>query len=171
MKKAKFNYSPNLVKIVAFIMLLVVLIYQRFDGQQNTLDVLKKVLPDTISYESSEGKYPAYRAFNENKVLIGYGVITNASGYGGPITILSGIDPKGSLVKIEITENHETPLYLNKVIEHGFLDKFTGKSTTDPVKLGEDLDAISGATVSSEGITSAVRKAVNQVGVHELGFP
>jgi Predicted NADH:ubiquinone oxidoreductase, subunit RnfC len=43
----------------------------------------------------------------------------------------------------------------------GVLDQFVGKSTSDqPLKVGGNVDAISGATVSSKGVTKGVNGAL-----------
>ena len=41
------------------------------------------------------------------------------------------------------------------------LDQFIGKTTSDqPLKVGSNVDAISGATVSSKGVTKGVNGAL-----------
>mgnify|MGYP002725852843 CR=1 FL=1 len=42
-----------------------------------------------------------------------------------------------------------------------FTGQFTGKSPSDPVKVGKDIDAISGATSSSSVMADGVRRAIH----------
>jgi polyferredoxin len=56
------------------------------------------------------------------------------------------------------------------VIDHGFMEGFRGKMASDSFEVGHDLDGVSGATLSSEGIANAVRKAAYQISVSELGL-
>lgn len=169
MKNWKSN-SNRALTIIAICLLLGAIIYQKVGYRENTFVLLQGVFPAAGSYETSSGKYPAYRVFDSHQVPVGYVVMAESTGYGGPMTVLVGINPEGEIIKTEIVKNHETPLYLEMVISRGFLDGFIGKTISDPLMLNEDIDGVSGATVSAKGIASAVRKGVRQIGVQEFGL-
>lgn len=78
-------------------------------------------------------------------------------GFKGTIPMLITIE-NGVVSGIEVLENHETPRYLDKVIESGLLEKFYGKSVADVA--GLDVDCVSGATYSSNAIIKSVKKRV-----------
>jgi Na+-translocating ferredoxin:NAD+ oxidoreductase RnfG subunit len=46
------------------------------------------------------------------------------------------------------------------VADKSFLKQYVGKDAKSPLRLGDDIDAITGATVSSKSVTEAVRKAI-----------
>ncbi|HHY60442.1 MAG TPA: 4Fe-4S binding protein [Clostridia bacterium] len=159
-----------LIILVALVLLWAGIVHQRLGSREHTLVLLQEVFPAAVSYQPAGGKYPAYRVLDEQQRPVGYAVLAQASGYGGPLTVLVGLDAGGKVVRVQITRHHETPLYLKLVLEEGFLERFYGKTFGDPLVLGQDLDGVSGATVSAQGIAAAVGKAVRQVGVEEFGL-
>lgn len=78
-------------------------------------------------------------------------------GFKGTIPMVITIE-NGVVSEIEVLENHETPRYLDKVIESGLVEKFYGKSVADVADL--DVDCVSGATYSSNAIIKSVKKRV-----------
>ncbi len=85
-------------------------------------------------------------------------------GYGGNIGIMVGINLEtGDLVGMGVTTSAETPGVGSKVAEPWFKAKFNGlsKDTIFKVKKdGGDLDAISGATLSSRAVANGLEKAM-----------
>ena len=93
-------------------------------------------------------------------------LIVSAQGKHGPITFIVGITPKGEIKDIGVLESMEVKG--NKIGKRRFLRQFEGKSLKDPIKLRQDIDAVTGATVSSAAATKAARKAL--ILWEELGF-
>ncbi len=46
----------------------------------------------------------------------------------------------------------------SEIASSGFTRQFVGKSASDPIRLGRDIDAITGATVSSRSMAKATRE-------------
>jgi len=93
-------------------------------------------------------------------VAVAYG--SAANGYHGPIDVMVGIDGEGNLTGISIMTHTETPGLGARVVEPGFTGQFEGLQPGQ-VKLaaeGGKVDAISGATLSSKGVVTAVRQAI-----------
>lgn len=90
-----------------------------------------------------------------NGELVGYGIKTISGGYGGDLPIITGINLDGTLAGIRIYKNEETPGIGTKIMENGFMDSFIGKTTVD------DIEMISGATVSTEGVVYGVNGAID----------
>lgn len=164
------KHKNQFIIIIALLSLIFALAYQHFEGQQDIVKQLNEVIPGAGSYEELGGQYQAYKVFDGKKKFIAYAATATASGYGGPITAMVGIDPEGHILKVKITDHYETPWFLDRVINHDFMQGFQGKMVTDSFWVGQDLDAVSGATLSAEGIANAVRKAAHQVGESELGL-
>lgn len=91
----------------------------------------------------------------------GYVVQTTASGYGGPITVMTGIRADGTVEKVKVLSSSETPGVGKKTEEESFLGQFADKSGT--LAVGSDITAVSGATVSSKAMVAAVNSAVAAV--------
>ena len=91
--------------------------------------------------------------------VLGYTVTVKPQGYGGEIEMLVGIEPGGSVVGIEIISMSETPGVGSRVkSDPDFLPQFKGMTGT--LSVGETVDAISGASISSKAVVSGVNEAL-----------
>lgn len=92
---------------------------------------------------------------------------TFAGGYGGDIGVMVGFDTSGSRIKgIGITTHKETPGVGSRTTLPAFTSQFRDHPF-GPVALksgGGDIDAVSGATISSTAVSAAVDKAVRLFG-------
>jgi len=82
---------------------------------------------------------------------------TDIEGYVGQTPVKVYIQ-NGKVLRIEALENEETPKYFN-MVEKGLLKKWNGM----PVKTAEKckVDAVTGATVSSEAVIENVRRGIS----------
>ena len=99
---------------------------------------------------------------------IGWVVQTTATGSQGPITMMVGIDPAGEVTGVSIVSHSETPNIGTRVVaDQSVLDRFIGMSHADgeiTVNSGANrFDGVSGATVSSRGVTAGVNAALDAV--------
>lgn len=93
--------------------------------------------------------------------LVGLGVFAEGSGYHDTIRLAVGIDPQaGSLLGVRVLEQTETPGLGSLIAEDAFLNQFVGKPLDDPLLPGVDVDAVSGATVSSVAVCDIVAQAI-----------
>lgn len=86
-------------------------------------------------------------------------------GYGGPVGVMIAIDPKDDVVQaIAVTTQSETPGLGTKIAEDpAFPSQFADKPVSANFSLasaGGQIQAISGATVSSNGVSTAVSRGV-----------
>ena len=83
----------------------------------------------------------------------------SAEGFGGGIVYVSvKLDDRSAIASLGIDAGTQTPEYGGRTAEdQDFLNQFIGK--TIPLTLGEDVDALSGATVTSEAVVQAVNTA------------
>ena len=116
----------------------------------------------TEAYEVQVGGAPAGHAL---KIV--------ASGSQGNIEMMVGLDAAGAVTGVAVVKNAETAGIGSKVMENeptaagvGVLDQFVGKSAADgALSVGKNVDAITGATVSTRGVTSGVNAALAVAGV------
>ncbi len=94
----------------------------------------------------------------------GYAIKVIASGSQGNIEMMVGVDGDGIVTGVAIVDNSETSGIGSKVMnnENGVLDQFEGKSVEKDgtLAVGTNVDAITGATVSSRGVTTGVNAAL-----------
>ena len=97
---------------------------------------------------------------------IGYLLTTNGGGYGGDITVITALI--GDEIKaIKILKHKETPEIGTKVDNPDFQAQYSGKSVREPIAVkkenpgASEIQAITGSTVSSRGVTDAVNIALD----------
>ena len=96
-----------------------------------------------------------------------------ASGSQGNIEMMVGLDAEGVVTGVSVVSHKETAGIGTKVMDNeltaagiGVLNQFAGKSAADgTLNVGSNVDAISGATVSSKGVTAGVNAAIAVAGV------
>lgn len=93
----------------------------------------------------------------------GTAVAVSPRGYSGPIDMLVGIDPQGKVKGLKILNQRETPGLGANITKPGFLRQFVGKSAKDSIEPKKDIDAITGATISSRAVCRGVREALGKV--------
>lgn len=107
-----------------------------------------------------------------NGQAVGYAVKVVSSGSQGNIEMMVGVDTDGTVTGVSIVKNSETRGIGSKVMANeplatgvGVLDQFVGKSAADgTLAVGVNVDAITGATVSSRGVTAGVNAALAAAG-------
>ena len=101
---------------------------------------------------------------NEAGEEVGYVFTSGAKGYGGTVGVMVGIDMTGTITGIEILSHAETPGLGANAVKSDFKDRFVGKSgvlTVDKVSNeGQNIQAITAATITSKAVTSAVNAVV-----------
>ena len=92
----------------------------------------------------------------------------STSGSQGTIVMMVGTDVGDAVTGVSIVENSETPGIGSRVMSNEatasgtpVLDQFIGKTPADgTLAVGSNVDGISGATVSSRGVTAGVNAAL-----------
>jgi electron transport complex protein RnfG len=152
--------------------------------QQEKLNSLSEVLPGIAEFTEltpEELKASEYIVSDSINKLYkddenGYVVDLTTSGYGGDINMLVGIDIENNITGVKIISHKETAGLGSKVAEQDFLRQFEGFIPADGFtvvkgnaqKEGE-IDAVSGATVSSRAVNKGVEQAVKLVNSIEGG--
>ncbi len=126
---------------------------------------------------SLDGVDYAYYEGTANGEKVGFVFATSAKGYGGDIKIMVGIDNTGAVTGVSILEIEETAGLGMNAKNESFLSQYTGKSNTlSVIKNGEkgenDIQALTGATITSNAMTKAVNIALDlykEVGGESVG--
>lgn len=91
--------------------------------------------------------------------------VTNPDGYGGDITLSVGVKNDGTVNGYETLTISETAGLGMKAAEPDFYEQYSGKQTdhfyvSKDGGEGEEIDAISGATITSRAVTGAVNSSL-----------
>ena len=133
---------------------------------------LEQLFPDATSFSPKEGAPPHFKAYvhdagSGQRTLAGYAFLTTElepleRGYDGPIQILVGIDLDGILAGIVVVRHHEPYGYFS-VDTPEFAAQFVRKNIRDRFRVGQDIDAVSTATMTVTSSTRAVRNAARRI--------
>lgn len=130
-------------------------------------DALREVMPDAVSFDAldaaSYGVDAVYSALGPDGSTMGYCVKVSQNGYGGAIQAVVGVDTAGHVTGISILSHAETPGLGANIEKDSFRQQYIGQGTVNVVKAGAkegEINAVSGATISSKALTSGVNKAV-----------
>ena len=100
----------------------------------------------------------------------GYVVKVSASGSQGTITMMVGVDANKAITGISVISHSETSGIGTKVVGNEpnsagvpVLDQFVGMSGSGSLVVGKNVIAVSGATVSTKGITMGANAALAAV--------
>lgn len=131
------------------------------------------VTPHTLSVEAA-GKQTSYSVFEARKAdgeLAGWVVKAGGQGYADKIELLVGLGPLAESIKgLFILDQKETPGLGNKVVTPEWRSQFLEKSSAQPLvvvkggaKAENEIDAVTGATISSRAVTNIVNTAVSDL--------
>ena len=128
---------------------------------------LKQIFPSATGFSPKEGQPPHFKAYAGGQTIAGYAFWTTElepleRAYDGPIKILVGMDTKGVLAGIIVTDHHE-PYGDFSIDRPEFAAQFKGKSIRDSFKVGSDIDAVSRATISVTTVSRSVRNTSRRV--------
>ena len=143
---------------------------------EKTAAAMSQVLP-ADEYQKVETTYPNVTTMNKamsGGKQIGYVVEVATNGFGGAMSMVVGVDMDGAVTGVSVTDNSETANIGTKVVnDQTVLDRFIGMSHADgeiTVNSGTNrFDGVSGATVSSKGVTAGVNTALAAVAEQKGG--
>lgn len=132
----------------------------------------KLVFSDADSFKKLEGVadkdesgliqevYAAYSAQD----LIGYVFNAAPKGYGGEIAVTVGVSNDKKITGVRVGNNSETPGLGSKTANKEFTDQFQEKDISSeivvvkrPASQNNEIQAVSGATISTNAVTRAVQ--------------
>lgn len=137
---------------------------------------LKKILPgdldndpvsDRVSITLNGGENEELTIFPARKdnQVVSVAFESYAGGYGGPVGVMLAIDPRNNrLLGATVTTNSETPGLGTRIVDdRRFNSQFQDKDLDTDFRIqsqGGEIQAISGATVSSSAMAAAVQRGI-----------
>lgn len=170
-----FIYSAVLVVVAALILTVVSVSLKPFQ-QKNQAAEQKQMILKTIGVEATRDNAAELYAKHITEVDGYYtfsgGIVLPLKGTGlwGPIWGYLALDPAGTVVGAVFDHKGETPGLGGEISSDKFAQRFIGKRMdTQPIALrknadpasAHEVDAISGGTMTSNGVTDMLAKAYN----------
>ena len=143
---------------------------------ERKVNALKLVLPEfdnnpveevlLIKSEFAKDSVEVYPAFKNNE-FVGAAVIgSTEKGFSGLIKIMVGFKPDGTIQNIEVLEQKETPGLGTKMKDDKFIAQFRDKNPSSfnvmPTKDQGEVDALTGATITTRAFGEAVQMAYDE---------
>lgn len=121
---------------------------------------------EEMTGEAAEGIDNCYAGLAADGSVVGYVVQSTAKGYGGGIEVIVGVDTNGVITGLTAGGSGfaETAGVGSRVQEESFTSTFVGLDAT-PVA-GENVETLSGATVSSKAVISGAGVAYDHAVTH-----
>ena len=137
-------------------------------------ELLSAVMPEADGFDDRSGTPPVFRAWVQDeagvRALVGYvfhtvDVPPERRGYSGPIEALVGMDLDGRITGVRVTGYWESisSSMGDFLRERGVQEQFRGKHIAEAFSPRNDVVAVSGATISTRGLSLGVRDAARRV--------
>lgn len=160
---------PSFAALRAVMLLLVFVVSSAFvvpngasklpENAAYTLADIQKIYPQARHFSLGEKKEIVVT--NRKKAVIGYLLAStdfgiSYTGYSGDVSVLVAFDQKRIVTGVYVFKHNEDKAYINDVIFEGLLNRWNKKALA-PATTTQNVDAVSGATFSSNAIINTVR--------------
>jgi len=122
---------------------------------------LSEVLPQAIRFEpvKSESEIIYYKGYNQDNQFVGAAFTTSGKGYSSTIETMVGMTKDGTITAIKILSQNETPGLGAGIVEPAFSGQFAKKN----IQALTQVQAITGATISSRAVIDSVKKKAEEI--------
>lgn len=133
---------------------------RRAQAQHQTL--LQTLLPGSTEFvrQTYTGTDSHVRSIHRSET--GWVVETSVDGYADTVRMMVGIHKDGTVISLVVRQAHETAGLGSRILrDKAFLSQFLGLQ--GEAEVGQNIDAITGATVSSRAVARCVNSAIAAV--------
>ena len=157
---------PSIAVLLAFVLLLGAnLIFKKVGHETHVsehLRILRTILPGSTEFTLEPYTGDDANIVSVHKGETGFVIETNVYGYASPITMMTSVTNEGKVTGLVVNSMHETHTLGNEALtDHVFLAQLL--NTSGEAAVGENVDALTGATVTSKAVVKSVNSAVAYV--------
>jgi len=162
MKNKKNLFAGWMIALIAFTILPFTSCSQYKPTEKDlpieTLTELKAAFPKAAYVELTDTA--TYAVKNASGKIIGSVLLSSPlnddiKGFNGPMPLQIALDLDGKIIEVRLLDNHETPNFLKRVTDAGFINSWNGLTVEEALQ--KEVDAVSGATYSSNGIQKTLK--------------
>jgi len=135
------------------------IIQQQRDQEEK---ILTQILSGASRFEAikaADGEAIYFKVYDQDNQLIGIAFKASGKGYSSTVETMVGMLPDGKITGIKIISQAETPGLGSRVAQPSFCEQFKNKNVQDL----EQVQAITGATISSRAVINSVEKKAKEV--------
>jgi hypothetical protein len=159
--------SRPLIYLGALVLLAGALAYGWSHSVQDLQPHLAEIFPSAASFQVRDG---VHLALNDAGRTVGYAATGSASGYGGPMVLLVGVDTAGAVVGVEVVAERETPIFWRMVRAPTYFDGIRGSLLDEVNYEYEEVVGVTGATLSASAIVESLRSSLVEVAASGFGI-
>ena len=151
------------------------------NAEKARLEAMQEVLPnasagafaDTVDTGDTSGVVSYADCLAPDGTVLGAALTAVVKGYGGDMTILVGVDEQNAVTGVRILSHTETPGLGANAEKDSFLSQYIAKtgvlsvSRTSP--RGNEIQAITSATITSRAVTEGVNAALSFNAARQAG--
>ncbi|UEQ06326.1 NosR/NirI family protein [Halomonas profundus] len=143
-------------------------------AQAIELEQVREGFPNAERLEAADSQWPVSRVLASDDELLGYAFesvdIAPIPAYSGkPVNVLVGIGLDGQIVQADVL-SHSEPIMLVGIPEsklNSFADEHVSAHVNDRLRVGDNLDAISGATVTVIVVSDTIMRSARKVAAEQ----
>ncbi len=130
-------------------------------NRQNQEILMSGIFTDCEFSEREIGEDVYYIA-KKNGNFVGYVFTTTETGYGGDVKVMTGISPNGNVKAVEVISCADETPGLGQSAKNNaeFLGQFEGKSAEISTVKNDEIDALTGATITTNAVINDVNEAL-----------
>lgn len=144
----------KLIRIIAYSLLVFAFIYGRFLNNADYQYLINQKT-NIAQIESIGEDEKTFRLVQDSSLIR----LRETQGYGGPLLVGLQSNQEGIITDVHVLKERETFSFMEKLRNKKFFEQFIGEKISDPLKVGIDIDAVSGCTVSSVAFTKAIQNS------------
>lgn len=141
--------------------------------EKTNSDAMREIVPGADKFNVSDVKpsgeiLEINEGKNSSDKTVGYAIKVAPKGYSGKIEMMVGISKEGKVNGIKILSHSETPGLGANAPQPKFSGQYKGKSIDTPFVVvkrapsaSNEIEAITGSTITSKGVTKGVNDAVS----------
>lgn len=150
----------SVVYLVAVIALALALAFGKTRTAPDLDRTIREIFPAAAVIEEREGVFAVHDASGH---LVGWAAAGSASGYGGPMLVVAGVDTGGAVVGARVVEQRETPAFWSMVRVDAYFGGISGAAIDEVSYDYSEVAGVTGATISSDALVDSIRISIAEV--------
>ena len=128
-----------------------------------------EAINDAAAFAASGAPAPAKEEPTEEEQPAAAELTAAVEGFESDVKVTVTLDAEGKIATLAVDSSDETPGLGQRCMEDAFTSQFIGKAA--PFTLGDGIDSVSGATITSTAVVEAINKAVSDAAPAEEAAP
>lgn len=168
-KAKKTGRMSGVIGYMAYVSLFAAFVFGLYSDGKDYEGLLRLKMPDEKLVKVNDSPV-VFQIDDKVEGKSQYVLIQEGQGYGGPFVIGIRINDDAKVHEVFPLENKETPAFAERVNKARYADQFIGKPVTDNFLVGDDIDAVTGATITTRAATEAIRSGAHTAAVDYFKF-